>query len=113
MLHGFERACWDRSAPSEEADQCLERYPTPTSSASHIAARPAGAGDRATWGIVLIVAFFTVLALDYRGGLVAIPLYLGVLADLEGLAISLILNQWQSDVPSIFHALKTRDASLS
>jgi hypothetical protein len=45
--------------------------------------------------------------------LVAIPLYLGVLADLEGLAISLILNQWQSDVPSIFHALKTRDASLS
>jgi phosphatidylglycerophosphate synthase len=32
--------------------------------------------------------------------------YVGIAADLEGLAISLILLTWQADVPTIFHAYR-------
>ncbi len=64
------------------------------------------------WGIALFLTFFAVLVFSYGGRLVAIPLYLGILADLEGLAISLTLSQWKSDVPSIVHALKARAGSV-
>jgi CDP-diacylglycerol--glycerol-3-phosphate 3-phosphatidyltransferase len=64
------------------------------------------------WGITLFVAFFAVLVFGYAGGLVAIPIYLGIAADLEGLAISVMLSKWQSDVPSIVHALRGRAAPL-
>lgn len=58
------------------------------------------------WGAVLFVAFFALLAFGYRGNLAAIPLYVGIFADLEGLAISVVLSDWRSDVPSLVHALK-------
>jgi phosphatidylglycerophosphate synthase len=63
------------------------------------------------WGIVLFVAFFGVLVYGYTGGLVAMPLYVGIVADVEGLAISIVLGEWKSDVPSIFHVLKSRIAA--
>ena len=65
------------------------------------------------WGLALFLAFFAVLVFSYGGRLVAIPLYLGILADLEGLAISLTLREWRSDVPSIVHAWKARARSVT
>jgi CDP-diacylglycerol--glycerol-3-phosphate 3-phosphatidyltransferase len=60
------------------------------------------------WGVALFVAFFALLATGYTGQAVAVAIYLGILADIEGLAISFALRRWRSDVPSIFHALKLR-----
>ena len=60
------------------------------------------------WGISLFAAFLGLLALGYTGPLVGVPVYVGILADVEGLAISRVLGRWQPDVPSIGHALKLR-----
>jgi CDP-diacylglycerol--glycerol-3-phosphate 3-phosphatidyltransferase len=60
------------------------------------------------WGIVLFVTFFALLGFGYTGALVATPIYVGIVADCEGLAISVVLAEWQSDVPSLFHALRFR-----
>ncbi len=63
------------------------------------------------WGIVLFVAFFALLVLGYTGAWIALPLYVGIVADLEGLAISILLAEWKPDVPSLLHAFRTRTAS--
>jgi len=60
------------------------------------------------WGAALFVAFFSLLALGADTIFVSAAIYLGILADLEGLAISLILREWRSDVPTVFHALRLR-----
>ena len=42
-----------------------------------------------------------------RGGFfVAVPIYVGILVDLEGLAVSFVLRTWTNDVPSIVHACR-------
>jgi phosphatidylglycerophosphate synthase len=63
------------------------------------------------WGLVLFLAFFGLLGLGYTGAWVAAPIYVGVVADLEGLAISFVLPEWKSDVPSIIHAVRSRVAA--
>lgn len=63
------------------------------------------------WGLVLFVAFFALLAGGYTGPWMAAPIWVGIAADLEGLAISCVLREWQADVPSIVHALKVRAAA--
>lgn len=65
------------------------------------------------WGVVLFAAFSGILAFGYTGAWVALPLYVGILADVEGLAISFILAEWKSDVPSFLHAFKSRVAARS
>lgn len=60
------------------------------------------------WGISLFIGFFSLLALGRGGAPVAMVIYLGVVADIEGLAISIILREWQSDVPTFVHALRIR-----
>jgi phosphatidylglycerophosphate synthase len=60
------------------------------------------------WGITLFLAFLAVLGFGYHGPRVALTLYVGIVADLEGLAISGVLTKWQSDIPSIVHALRAR-----
>jgi phosphatidylglycerophosphate synthase len=65
------------------------------------------------WGIVLFVAFLALLAFGYIGRWIAMALYVGIVADIEGFAISLVLVEWKSDVPSILHAIKFRDAVRS
>jgi len=62
------------------------------------------------WGILLFGSFFSLLALGRDGLLVGLAIYAGILADLEGLAISMVLPQWTSDVPSIVHAVRMRRA---
>ncbi len=60
------------------------------------------------WGVTLFAAFFALLAMGYTGHAVALPIYVGIICDLEGLAISFALKDWRSDVPSILHALRSR-----
>lgn len=65
------------------------------------------------WGLALFVGFFSVLVFSNAGLAVSCAIYLGWLADIEGLMISLILPFWKNDVPTLFHALRLRRASLS
>jgi len=65
------------------------------------------------WGLALFIAFFSVLVFGNTGVAVDCAIYLGILADAEGLAISVILPRWKNDVPTLFHALRLRRASLS
>ena len=60
------------------------------------------------WGVGLFVGFFALLVFASQGVLVSIAIYLGIVADLEGIAISVILPRWQSDVPSFVHAMQIR-----
>jgi CDP-diacylglycerol--glycerol-3-phosphate 3-phosphatidyltransferase len=60
------------------------------------------------WGIALFAGFFSLLALDADNYVVDAAIYVGVLADVEGLAISLVLRHWQSDVPTLAHAFTIR-----
>ncbi len=60
------------------------------------------------WGIALFAGFLSLLAFGSDGVLVDGAVYLGIVADLEGLAISTLLRDWRSDVPSVVHAVKLR-----
>ena len=62
------------------------------------------------WGLALFVCFFSLLALGKGGWPVALATYLGIAADLEGLAISVTLRKWKTDVPSVYHAIQLRRA---
>jgi phosphatidylglycerophosphate synthase len=63
------------------------------------------------WGVVLFVGFFALLVFGSDGLWVALAIYWGILSDLEGLAISFTLREWQTDVPSIAHAIRWRRAA--
>jgi phosphatidylglycerophosphate synthase len=60
------------------------------------------------WGISLFVGFLSLLVFGFHGVLITLTIYLGIVADLEGIAISIILQRWQSDVPSFVHAMRAR-----
>jgi CDP-diacylglycerol--glycerol-3-phosphate 3-phosphatidyltransferase len=60
------------------------------------------------WGITLLAGFFSVLVLGSSGIPVSLAVYAGIFADLEGLAISMVLPKWKSDVPTLVHALHLR-----
>jgi phosphatidylglycerophosphate synthase len=64
------------------------------------------------WGIALFAGFFGLLVLGSAGLAVACAIYVGIVADIEGLLISLVLPRWQADVPTVFHALRARRAEL-
>jgi phosphatidylglycerophosphate synthase len=58
------------------------------------------------WGICLYAAFMALLAFG-RGGLwIDVAIYVGLIADLEGLAISIALRSARTDVPTMMHALR-------
>jgi phosphatidylglycerophosphate synthase len=60
------------------------------------------------WGIALFAGFSSLLVFGRDGYIVAGAIYLGLVADLEGLSISFMLHRWRSDVPSIYHAMRLR-----
>lgn len=60
------------------------------------------------WGVLLFSGFFSLLALGRGGPLVGAAIYAGIVVDVEGLAISMVLRRWTSDVPSIVHAMHLR-----
>jgi phosphatidylglycerophosphate synthase len=59
-------------------------------------------------GIALFAGFFSLLALGSDNVLVDTAVYIGIVADLEGLTISTLLPDWRSDVPSVIHAVRLR-----
>jgi phosphatidylglycerophosphate synthase len=61
------------------------------------------------WGIFLFIGFYAMLALDNVGWPVAMAIYAGIVADVEGLAISIVLTEWKTDVPTVIHALRLRE----
>ncbi len=60
------------------------------------------------WGLALFAGFFSLLALGSDDAWLTAAVYMGVIADLEGLAISMVLREWRSDVPTMLHALRLR-----
>jgi phosphatidylglycerophosphate synthase len=62
------------------------------------------------WGIALFVGIFSVLVLGSSGIAVSVAIYLGIVADIEGLTISVIINEWESDIPTFVHAHQRRNA---
>jgi len=58
------------------------------------------------WGVALFVGFFSLLALGSANVTLSLAIYLGIAADLEGLAISAVLPHWRADVPTVVHALR-------
>ena len=61
------------------------------------------------WGVALFAGFFSLLALGASGIAVSAAIYIGIIADIEGLAISVILTEWKTDVPSFIHAIRLRN----
>lgn len=60
------------------------------------------------WGLALYTAFFSVLVAGRGGVFVDAALWIGIVADLEGLSISIVLTTWHHDVPTLFHAWRMR-----
>lgn len=58
------------------------------------------------WGLLLFVAFVALLVFGRAGWTLSIAIYAGILADIEGLAISWVLREARTDVSSIVHALR-------
>lgn len=58
------------------------------------------------WGVALFVGFFWLLALGSNNVMLTVAIYVGILADIEGLVISMIMRTWKADVPTVIHALR-------
>jgi CDP-diacylglycerol--glycerol-3-phosphate 3-phosphatidyltransferase len=61
------------------------------------------------WGLALFAGFLALLVFGEERFFVAAAIWVGVVADVEGLAISWALTAWRTDVPTIWHALRSRD----
>jgi phosphatidylglycerophosphate synthase len=60
------------------------------------------------WGILLAAATLALLSLDRAYWMVTLALAWGILCDLEGLTMSILLPQWTHDVKSLPRALLLR-----
>jgi phosphatidylglycerophosphate synthase len=60
------------------------------------------------FGLALFAGCFSVLALGKDNATLTAALWCGIFCDLEGIAISLTLRRWRTDVPTLWHALKAR-----
>lgn len=63
------------------------------------------------WGLSLVLALVLLLGFSVTGPFVWIAVWLGLVAQLEGLLISVILPRWTSDVSNFMRALKLRGAA--
>ena len=62
------------------------------------------------WGLTLFMATVALLVCHTGGVFVWMALILGYISNLDGLAIKLILPEWQTDVHGVFHALRIKRA---
>lgn len=60
------------------------------------------------WGLVLAAASIALMEFGIAGGWLRAAILLGILVNVEGLIISLVLPCWQHDVPTLWHALNLR-----
>lgn len=65
-----------------------------------------------TWGLVLAAAVVTEFASAHAGPIIAAALGLGILCNLEGIAMSLVLPDWVHDVKTIAVAWRLRGCIL-
>ncbi len=63
------------------------------------------------WGLVLASAILCALAMKGPQWLVTAAIVLGIIANLEGLTMSLMLPKWQNDVKTLGAAWRIRAAS--
>ena len=60
------------------------------------------------WALTLFLAFVMLLAVGEASPWVSIAIAVGLLSDMEGLLISLVLTRWQHDVPTLAHVWRLR-----
>ena len=65
-----------------------------------------------TWGLVMAVAVMLVLGWGRGGWMIAASLALGIVCDMEGFTMSLILPVWRNDVKTVGRALAIRRNQL-
>jgi CDP-diacylglycerol--glycerol-3-phosphate 3-phosphatidyltransferase len=58
------------------------------------------------WGLLLFIASFALLVFGRADWTLSVAIYAGIVADIEGLAISWVLSESRTDVASIAHALR-------
>ncbi|WP_295435909.1 CDP-alcohol phosphatidyltransferase family protein [uncultured Thiodictyon sp.] len=56
------------------------------------------------WGFALFLGFYSLLVLQSDGVWITLLIYLGILAALEDLAVTVVLREWRTDVPTLVHA---------
>ncbi|MES2391014.1 MAG: CDP-alcohol phosphatidyltransferase family protein [Acidobacteriota bacterium] len=66
-----------------------------------------------TWGLLLAISVVTLFARSHADNLIAAALALGILCDIEGLTMSLLLPEWRRDVKSLSTAVRLRRSSLA
>lgn len=62
------------------------------------------------WGVALWLGFAEVFLIQRAGPFFHLAVWLGIVADVEGLAASILLSTRQSDVPTLRHALERERA---
>lgn len=60
------------------------------------------------WNLTLFLAMGGLLGFGISGWLFKLPIVVGILSNLEGLAASLLLPTWTHDVPTVYHAYQIR-----
>jgi CDP-diacylglycerol--glycerol-3-phosphate 3-phosphatidyltransferase len=63
------------------------------------------------WGLSLALALMLLLGFGITRPLVPIAVWLGIVAQVEGLLISVVLPRWTTDVPTIFRAIGLQKAA--
>jgi len=63
------------------------------------------------WGLSLALALVLLMGFGISQPFVGITIILGLIAQIEGLLISVALPVWTHDVPTLIHALRIRNAS--
>jgi phosphatidylglycerophosphate synthase len=61
------------------------------------------------WGVLLAGAMIALLGWDVDNWFLDLAIAWGILCNLQGLAMSLLLPTWQRDVPTVFHAWRLRN----
>jgi hypothetical protein len=61
----------------------------------------------------LALALILLLAFNISGWILRTAIWLGIISDIEGLAISIVLPVWSHDIRSIAHALRARRRVLA
>jgi CDP-diacylglycerol--glycerol-3-phosphate 3-phosphatidyltransferase len=64
------------------------------------------------WGLFLVIALVLLMGFGLASPWVAIAVVLGLVAQVEGLLISVVLPTWTHDVPTLVHAFRIRQSSL-
>jgi phosphatidylglycerophosphate synthase len=62
------------------------------------------------WGLSLALALVLLMGFGISSPFVGITIILGLIAQIEGLLISVALPVWTHDVPTLIHALRIRNA---